>query len=140
MRNMSNFGNRLQRPAFVVGVHHRNKDGARRQSELQQFRASVDARFDKQDIEPDSAGKQISALSANMKELLGNGQPGRIQRLEAEQEKYQASCSTRLAALEEHKAEWKGKQLVVAAGLATAISFAIELHDHIGNAVRSLFK
>jgi hypothetical protein len=43
-------------------------------------------------------------------------------------------------ALEEHKAVSIGKHSVVAAGLSTAVSLAIEFHDHIGNAVRSLFK
>jgi hypothetical protein len=76
----------------------------------------------------------------NVKELLGNGQPGRIQRMEADQQQYRALASSRLTALEEHKAISIGKHSVAAAALATVISLAIEMHDHIGNALRALFR
>jgi hypothetical protein len=45
-----------------------------------------------------------------------------------------------LANLEEHKAKWLGKHSVVAAAVATTISFAIAFHDHVLSAIKQMLK
>jgi|SRR5947209_8319494 len=87
-------------------------------SELQALRARMDERLDV--IQP-----QIATLSSEMKDLLGNGKPGRIRTLEAD-----------VAALKTRKAWLNGYTAFV----VSISGVLLVLHDHVAGFIQNLIK
>jgi hypothetical protein len=88
-------------------------------TELHNLQVRMDARFDSQDKEIADQGKLIAQFNAQMKSLIGNGQPGIVQKME-----------DRITSLETQRNLWLGKQSVIGGIAAALISLAIATQSH----------
>jgi hypothetical protein len=83
-------------------------------SEIRDLRTRMDERFDAQDERIAELGASVAVLNNQMKTLLGNGQPGEIQKIQG-----------RLSELEKQRNIWLGKHSVISATVSVLLSSVI---------------